>query len=102
MKQIPTDRPLAGKSHPGGYDHETGEGPPLLETNVMYLNAHAEEWKPPMGDLHLHLMYAGRVHWRTASKGSQVCKIPGRCYKVTIHERMPDMLCNLVRRTKDD
>ncbi len=84
VKQIPKDRPLSGKQLPGGYD-EDGEGPGLVETNVMYLNVHAEEWKPPTGGVHLHLMYTGgRVRWQVAELGSLVCKIPGRCHPVTL------------------
>ncbi len=87
VKQIPKDRPLRGKQLPGGYD-EYGEGPGLVETNVMYLNAHAEEWEPPKYDVHLHLMYiGGRVRWQVSELGSLVCKIPGRCHIVTIYKR---------------
>ncbi len=83
VKQIPADRPLAGKQLPGGYD-EDGNGPGLVETNIMYLSEHAEEWTPPAGNVHLHLMYTGRVHWQVAERGSRVCSIPGRCHLVTI------------------
>lgn len=87
MKQIPKDRPLRGKQLPGGYNEE-GEGPGLVETNVMYLSKHAEEWKPPQGpDLHLHLMFTGRVHWQVATQGSSVCKTPGRCHRVYLYPR---------------
>ncbi len=83
-KQIPKDRPLAGKQLPGGYD-EDGVGPGLVETSVMYLNSHAQEWKPPIGDVHLHLMYTGgRVRWQIAISGSSVCKFPGRCHRASI------------------
>ena len=87
VKQIPKDRPLRGKQLPGGYN-EDGEGPGLVETNTQYLSEHALEWKPPLGDLHLHLMYTGRVHWQVAEKGSHVCKVPGRCLPVTISSRL--------------
>ncbi|KKK49376.1 hypothetical protein LCGC14_3135680 [marine sediment metagenome] len=87
VKQVPRDRPLRGKQLPGGYNAE-GEGPGLVETNVMYLNAHAEEWKPPTGDLHLHLMCVNsRVRWQVAELGSLVCKVPGRCHLVTVRKR---------------
>ncbi len=100
VKQIPKDRPLRGKALSGGYDPETGEGPRLLETNVAYLDKHAEEWKPPVGEVHLHLMYTGgRVRWQIARLGSLVCKVPGRCHLMTVHERGPEALCQLVRRT---
>ncbi len=84
IKQIPHDRPLAGKQLPGGYD-EDGTPPGLIETNVMYLNAHAKEWEPPNGVIHLHLMYTGgRVNWQVVQRGSQVCKISGRCHLARI------------------
>ena len=98
VKQIPKDRPLRGKQLPGGYD-EDGEGPGLIETNVAYLDKHAEEWKPPVGEVHLHLMYTGRVHWQVAERGSSVCTVSGRCHLMTVHERGPEALCQLVRRT---
>ena len=89
VKQIPKDRPLRGEQLPGGYDPETGEGPGLVETNTDYLNAHAQEWRPPLGlGLHLHLMYTGsRVRWQVAERGSIVCKIPGRCQRVGIFHK---------------
>lgn len=87
VKQIPRDRPLRGEKLPGGYSEE-GEGPGLVETNVMYLNVHAPEWEPPRGDLHLHLMYtASRVRWQIVEKGSLVCKVLGRCYLVRLTRR---------------
>ncbi|KKM03956.1 hypothetical protein LCGC14_1769250 [marine sediment metagenome] len=88
VKQIPKDRPLRGKQLPGGYD-EDGVGPGLVETNTMYLNAHAEEWRPPLGlGLHLHLMYTGgRVNWQVVERVSLVCKVPGRCHRVGIFQK---------------
>ncbi len=84
VKQIPKDRPLRGKQLPGGYD-EDGEGPGLVETNVAYLDKHAEEWKPPVGEVHLHLMHTGgRVRWQIAELGSSVCKVPGRCHRALL------------------
>lgn len=89
VKQIPPDRPLAGKRLPGGYD-EDGNGPGLVETNVMYLYAHAEEWEEPNGNIHLHLMYAGRrVNWQVVRRGSRVCKVPGRCHKARLTRGWP-------------
>ncbi|KKM92728.1 hypothetical protein LCGC14_1215450 [marine sediment metagenome] len=89
VKQIPSDRPR-------GF----GSGENGQETNTDYLNRNAEGWEPPMGEVHMHLIYKQDAHWRIVSRGSSVCRYPGRCYKVTIHERMPDMLCNLVRRAE--
>ncbi len=80
MKQIP--RGVSVK-RPSGYLCDDYGGP----TNTDYLNKHAKEWEPPLGDLHLHLIFARTVHWRVVDRGSSVCSISGRCYKVRIRER---------------
>ena len=57
----------------------------VSETSTDYLNKHAEEWKPPLGaDLHLHLIYSKQVHWRVVTRGSSVCKVSGRCHRVSV------------------
>ncbi|KKN47197.1 hypothetical protein LCGC14_0665380 [marine sediment metagenome] len=62
------------------------------ETNTDYLNKHAvEEYPPPLGDVHLHLIYARSVHWRVVERGSSVCKVPGRCHLVTLVRRQTDV-----------
>ena len=80
-KQIPSydERGVTSR-----YDHDTGEQY-SSETNTDYLNEHAKEWRPPFGtSLHLHLVYAKTVHWRVVSRGSSVCKVPGRCHRVSV------------------
>ncbi len=57
---------------------------PASETSTEYLNKHAEEWKPPFGAQHMHLIYAKHVHWRIVSQGSAACQIPGRCHRADI------------------
>ncbi|KKM73401.1 hypothetical protein LCGC14_1410850 [marine sediment metagenome] len=91
VKQIPKDTNF------GSY----GSGENGQATLVDWLDKHAEEWRPPTGDIHLHLMYARVLHWRVVERGSSVCKVPGRCYLMTVHERGPEVLCQLVRRPTD-
>ena len=63
-------------------------GEHFQETNTDYLNEHAvEEYPPPLGNVHLHLIYARSVHWRVIEQASSVCKIPGRCHLVTLTAR---------------
>lgn len=68
------------KLHPDDYGYH------YRETNTDYLNEHAEEFVPPMGERHMHLIYARTVHWRVVWQGSSVCRVKGRCYKVKIEE----------------
>ncbi len=83
-KEIPTkdDRGVARiKSDYFSDDYGAHYG----ETNTDYLNKHAHEWEPPLGEgIHLHLIYSKQVHWRVVEQGSAVCAIPGRCYRVDI------------------
>jgi len=78
MKQIPSQR---SKGRPTGYGDDYCYGG---ATNTDYLNKHAKEWKPPLGHLHLHLIFARSVHWRVVDRASSVCSVPGRCYRVSI------------------
>ena len=81
MKQLPS---YAQRGVTSRVDHYDGDYY-VSETNTDYLNKHAEEWKPPLGsDLHLHLIYAKQVHWRVVSRASSVCKVPGRCHRVSV------------------
>lgn len=84
MKQIPSRAERGLRSHltrdPDDY------GMHYEETNTDYLNKHAEEYTPPAGRVHLHLIYAHTVHWRVVGQASSVCKIPGRCKKAFIGE----------------
>lgn len=79
MKQIPTYkvRGIVGRT---GQDGEYY----VSETNTDYLDKHATEWTPPLGNLHLHLIYSKQVHWRVVDRASSVCKVSGRCYRVNI------------------
>lgn len=65
----------------------SGSGENGQATLVDYLDAHAREWKPPMGEVHLHLMHKGRAYWQVVERGSSVCKVPGRCHLITIYKR---------------
>ena len=81
MRQMPTYKER-GATHI--VDHYDG-GYYATETSTDYLNKHASEWKPPLGsDLHLHLVYAHTVHWRVVTRASSVCKVPGRCHRVSV------------------
>ncbi|KKM74502.1 hypothetical protein LCGC14_1399620 [marine sediment metagenome] len=73
VKQIQSDRTR-------GY----GSGDNGQETNTDYLNRHGEEWKPPTGEVHLHLIFKQDVRWRVVGRGSSVCCFPGRCHRVTL------------------
>ena len=73
VKQIPSNRTRG-----------SGSGDQGQETNTDYLNKHGEEWKPPTGNVHLHLVFKQDVHWRVVSRGSSVCSEPGRCHPITI------------------
>ena len=77
MRQIPMGTHFTG----------TGSGEQGQATLVDWLDKHAEEWEPPKGNVHLHLMYAKRLHWRVVERGSSVCSVPGRCHLVTIYKR---------------
>ena len=72
---------------PGGYDPIDGTGPGLVETNVDYLSKHAEEWEPPRGNVHLHLMFNRRVYWQIVERSSRVCNVPGRCHLIRIRRQ---------------
>ncbi|KKK60041.1 hypothetical protein LCGC14_3028330 [marine sediment metagenome] len=76
VKQIPSNRTLG-----------SGSGEMGQETNVDYLRRHAEEWEPPLGKGHLHLISKMDVHWRVVDRGSSVCSEPGRCHLITIRRR---------------
>ena len=81
MPKMPTYKERGVHS---GVDRWTGEHY-ASETNTDYLNKHAAEWRPPFGtSLHLHLIYQKSVHWRVVSRGSSVCKVPGRCHRVSV------------------
>ena len=62
----------------------TGSGEQGQSTNTDYLNKHGEEWEPPIGKVHLHLIFKQDVHWRVVSRGSSVCSYPGRCRRALI------------------
>jgi hypothetical protein len=90
MKQIPTKRNRT--------DEGCGSGEYGNVTSTDYLDRHAEEWRPPFGVMHLHLIYARTIHWRVVDRASSVCKISGRCYRVNI---MPILTSNARRDIAD-
>jgi len=77
LKQIPRDTNF-------GY---IGSGENGQATLVDWLDKHAEEWECPNGNVHLHLIYAKRLHWRVVGRVSAVCSVPGRCHRVTIRKQ---------------
>ncbi|KKL14856.1 hypothetical protein LCGC14_2511450 [marine sediment metagenome] len=74
VKQIPRN---------AGFPH-SGSGEMGQATLVDYLDAHAEEWRPPIGEVHLHLMVKRRVYWQVVERGSSICSVPGRCHRALL------------------
>ncbi len=73
------------------YHERDMAGEHMYETNTDYLNKHADEWKPPLGEgRHMHLIYSKQVHWRIVEQGSSVCAVPGRCFRVDIQPATPE------------
>ncbi len=70
---------------PAGTNFGTyGSGENGQATLVDWLDKHATEWEPPKGEVHLHLMWARRLHWVVVERGSSVCSVPGRCHRALI------------------
>lgn len=92
MVKQPPSKGLRGPL-PGMGSGETGD-----HTTVDWLNHHAEEFEPPMGNLHMHLIFAQTLHWRIVTKGSFVCHVPGRCHLVRIRMSGMDLKGKAVAR----